>query len=174
MKRAAERLSYDAATASISRTHSQCQREGRTPRVRMGEPIRRSGLHTWRIFVPLCVNTRVNTRNGGASRDRTGDLKLAKLALSQLSYGPVAQPEWSECSHSPWAAANQSPRQPGVAMVGRVGVEPTTSRLSGVRSNHLSYRPPCQPEPQGPQAAGCQLRFADAVSPRQRFQDEGT
>ena len=26
---------------------------------------------------------------GGASRDRTGDLKLAKLALSQLSYGPI-------------------------------------------------------------------------------------
>ena len=29
-------------------------------------------------------------RNGGADRDRTGDLKLAKLALSQLSYGPVS------------------------------------------------------------------------------------
>ena len=27
-------------------------------------------------------------KNGGASRDRTDDLKLAKLALSQLSYGP--------------------------------------------------------------------------------------
>ena len=26
--------------------------------------------------------------NGGAGRDRTDDLKLAKLALSQLSYGP--------------------------------------------------------------------------------------
>jgi hypothetical protein len=25
--------------------------------------------------------------------------------------------------------------------VGREGVEPSTSRLSGVRSNHLSYRP---------------------------------
>ena len=25
---------------------------------------------------------------GGADRDRTDDLKLAKLALSQLSYGP--------------------------------------------------------------------------------------
>src|SRR6202012_5261993 len=29
-------------------------------------------------------------KNGGANRDRTDDLKLAKLALSQLSYGPVA------------------------------------------------------------------------------------
>ena len=26
--------------------------------------------------------------NGGAGRDRTDDLKLAKLPLSQLSYGP--------------------------------------------------------------------------------------
>ena len=26
---------------------------------------------------------------GGANRDRTGDLLLAKQALSQLSYGPV-------------------------------------------------------------------------------------
>ena len=27
-------------------------------------------------------------QSGGADRDRTDDLKLAKLALSQLSYGP--------------------------------------------------------------------------------------
>ena len=29
---------------------------------------------------------------GGANRDRTGDLLLAKQALSQLSYGPVPEP----------------------------------------------------------------------------------
>jgi hypothetical protein len=28
-------------------------------------------------------------RSGGARRDRTDDLKLAKLPLSQLSYGPA-------------------------------------------------------------------------------------
>jgi hypothetical protein len=57
--------------------------------------------------------------NGGADRDRTDDLKLAKLALSQLSYGPE-----------------------GIAhLVGPGRVERPTSRLSGVRSNHLSYEP---------------------------------
>ncbi len=47
-------------------------------------------------------------------------------------------------------------------MVGRVGVEPTTSRLSGVRSNHLSYRPPCR-NPSRHMAAGgrSQLRRTD-------------
>ena len=30
-------------------------------------------------------------------------------------------------------------------MVGRGGLEPPTSRLSGVRSNHLSYRPKAGP-----------------------------
>ena len=32
-------------------------------------------------------------QDGGAGRDRTDDLKLAKLALSQLSYGPVSAGE---------------------------------------------------------------------------------
>ena len=62
-----------AATASILRTHSQCQRWptlGPTARFRT-DPV----FFIWRI--------------GGASRDRTDDLKLAKLALSQLSYGPM-------------------------------------------------------------------------------------
>jgi hypothetical protein len=56
---------------------------------------------------------------GGAGRARTGDFRLAKAALSQLSYSPGA----------------------GVRMVGLSGFEPLTSRLSAVRSSQLSYRP---------------------------------
>ena len=58
---------------------------------------------------------------GGASRDRTGDPLLAKQVLSQLSYGPII-------------SGSQS-------VVGLGGLEPPASPLSGVRSNHLSYRP---------------------------------
>ena len=68
----------------------------------------------------LCSRTKA--RRGGADRDRTDDLKLAKLPLSQLSYGPVKG-----------SASDQ--------VVGPERVERSTSRLSGVRSNHLSYEP---------------------------------
>ena len=45
-----------------------------------------------------------------------------------------------------FACRNHLPRAPRVLaklknVVGRGGLEPPTSRLSGVRSNHLSYRP---------------------------------
>ena len=36
----------------------------------------------------VLVRRRLVAIDGGADRDRTDDLKLAKLALSQLSYGP--------------------------------------------------------------------------------------
>ena len=63
---------------------------------------------------------------GGARRDRTDDLLLAKQALSQLSYGPFWFPQ---------KAPNKR------ALVGLGRFELPTSRLSGVRSNQLSYRP---------------------------------
>ena len=62
---------------------------------------------------------------GGGGRDRTDDLKLAKLPLSQLSYAPF------------YLDQNLTAK-----MVGLGRLELPTSRLSGVRSNHLSYRPP--------------------------------
>ena len=66
----------------------------------------------------LCVRRCSTVEIGGADRDRTDDLKLAKLPLSQLSYGPIPS-----------------------EMVGPGRLELPTSRLSGVRSNHLSYGP---------------------------------
>ena len=68
----------------------------------------------------------------GAGRDRTGDLRLAKAALSQLSYSPNAR-----------RRAAAQPRR----VVGLSGFEPLTSRLSAVRSNQLSYRPVVPPRP---------------------------
>jgi hypothetical protein len=71
-------------------------------------------------------------KSGGARRDRTDDLKLAKLALSQLSYCPET------------LARMQSvhPKRTGkLSVVGLDRFELSTSRLSSARSNQLSYRP---------------------------------
>jgi hypothetical protein len=46
--------------------------------------------------LPKPVRSRATAADGGASRDRTGDLKLAKLALSQLSYGPISLLEFAK------------------------------------------------------------------------------
>ena len=61
------------------------------------------------------TKTIVASNYGGDDRGRTDNLLRARQALSQLSYVPK--------------------------MVGLDGFEPSTSRLSGVRSNHLSYKP---------------------------------
>ena len=57
---------------------------------------------------------------GGPDRDRTDDIQLAKLALSQLSYGPSASV---------------------FDLVGLIRFELMTPRLSSACSNQLSYRP---------------------------------
>ena len=75
---------------------------------------------------------------GGADRDRTDDLKLAKLALSQLSYGPDSNLiQISAWGGSPSPSRGAARRR----LVGPGRFERPTSRLSGVRSNHLSYEP---------------------------------
>ena len=62
----------------------------------------------------------------GDDRDRTGNLWLAKPTLSQLSYVPGAV--IAEISNLNFR-------------VGPGRIELPTSRLSGVRSNQLSYEP---------------------------------
>jgi hypothetical protein len=72
--------------------------------------------------------------DGGARRDRTDDLLLAKQALSQLSYGPAAAQLLRDMRY---AACMRGP----LMLVGLGRFELPTSPLSGVRSNQLSYRP---------------------------------
>ena len=69
---------------------------------------------------------------GGAEEARTPDIRLAKAALSQLSYGPSGCP----VSHGLAAVATGLSRPEW--MVGHSGLEPETSVLSGLRSNQLS------------------------------------
>src|SRR4051812_2925979 len=47
-----------------------------------------SGTEDRQTFYLTDENIPGSTRSGGARRDRTDDLMLAKHALSQLSYGP--------------------------------------------------------------------------------------
>ena len=77
-------------------------------------------------------------RDGGARRSRTDDILLAKQALYQLSYGPIpsgmvrSPGELSYDTVQGWSPAG---------LVGPGRLELPTLRLSGVRSNHLSYGP---------------------------------
>src|SRR6478752_6804321 len=52
-----------------------------------GSAAREFGFSRTRLLRARC--DRQDRRTGGARRDRTDDLLLAKQALSQLSYGPV-------------------------------------------------------------------------------------
>jgi hypothetical protein len=68
----------------------------------------------------FCVIFAIRGYSSGDDRVRTDGLRSASAALSQLSYIPLPQT---------------------LSNVGLGRVELPTSRLSGVRSNHLSYRP---------------------------------
>ena len=77
----------------------------------------------------------LRAKDGGGERDRTDGLLVANQALSQLSYTPERQPT------SPRPGGRSTPARPN-RVVGLGRLELPTSRLSGVRSSQLSYRPP--------------------------------
>jgi hypothetical protein len=92
---------------------------------------------------PAGVPLRDASPLGGAAGIRTPDLRRARAALSQLSYGPRD-------------ASRPAVRQTGSVRpdrVGAPGLEPGTSALSGPRSNHLSYAPAETSAPRRPAAA---------------------
>src|SRR5476649_534838 len=69
----------------------------------------------------------------GDEGDRTLNLRLAKPALSQLSYVPGKPTRRLTPHGSPFSARH----------MGAHGLEPWTSALSGLRSSQLSYAPRC-------------------------------
>ena len=72
-------------------------------------------------------------KHGGDEEDRTPDPLRARQVLSQLSYTPmVLFQSFSIVFSFSFAWKN---------VVGLTRLELVTSRLSGVRSNQLSYRP---------------------------------
>jgi hypothetical protein len=97
-------------------------------------------------------------KRGGARRDRTDDLMLAKHALSQLSYGPVSletigaplhacelcRARFASLMGASSAARLRHAEPAGRSVVGLGRLELPTSRLSSARSNQLSYKPLAQ------------------------------
>jgi hypothetical protein len=79
--------------------------------------------------------------SGGARRDRTDDLLLAKQALSQLSYGPDQRTDDGR-RRTDKAYFRRLPSVfRRLILVGLGRFELPTSRLSSARSNQLSYKP---------------------------------
>jgi hypothetical protein len=84
------------------------------------------------VLLPAVASPRATLfASCGDDRDRTGNLRLAKPALSQLSYVPV------RASDRCWA----EPPPDLLATLGALGFEPRTSALSELRSSQLSYAP---------------------------------
>ena len=71
----------------------------------------------------------------------TDGLLRARQALSQLSYTPKVNYELQIINYECFQFLIRNSQFIIASLVGLGGLEPPTSRLSGVRSNHLSYRP---------------------------------
>ena len=82
-------------------------------------------------FFQNLSNLQPGFKNGGGERARTVDPLRARQVLSQLSYTPMKS----------FSVSAFSDHSSGKCLVGLDRFELSTSRLSGVRSNQLSYRP---------------------------------
>tara|TARA_R110000868_G_scaffold26487_9_gene101866 strand:- start:1378 stop:1707 length:330 start_codon:yes stop_codon:yes gene_type:complete len=106
--------------------------------------------------------------DGGAERDRTADLDVANVALSQLSYGPASTPEKVALRRAPpaksageWWESSLKSRQPNFNLTrsfktpfpappGLRRVE-TVSRVAATET-----APPRKAQMFGPERAACQ------------------
>src|SRR5437773_10678785 len=77
------------------RKHARASRKGGNMRSNVSRTIWLAAIRTSRSTFRL-RHAPPKAKRGGARRDRTDDLMLAKHALSQLSYGPVPE---DECLH---------------------------------------------------------------------------
>ena len=84
-------------------------------------------------------------KSSGEYESRTRDLLLARQVLSQLSYTPIGcgPPRLYGLSLLFDSVLSNQSAKPFLLsdLLGLSGLEPPTSRLSGVRSNQLSYKP---------------------------------
>ena len=123
---------------SGTRLHCCERRGGRTGPSPL--TLRRARLRLNDLQVAVPPEAR-RAKGGGADRDRTDDLLLAKQALSQLSYGP----SWSSAASHPGKARDALSLRGieqlrGCWMVGLGRLELPTSLLSSARSNQTELQ----------------------------------
>ena len=95
-------------------------------------------MFLYAVFKVQSSILRISKDPSGEYEIRTRDLLLARQALSQLSYTP----KWY-VSIFTLSMGLSGPYLLSLILkdLGLSGLEPPTSRLSGVRSNQLSYKP---------------------------------
>ena len=89
------------------------------------------------------------TRDASASSTGPADARTSVRRPARLVEATGIEPA-TPCLQSRSSTTELRPRDRQVArrVVGLCGLEPQTLRLSGVRSNHLSYRPAASSRPQ--------------------------
>jgi hypothetical protein len=126
-------MSENTQTRSRERHACEAMFRGRMVTGRWQPVFSSSELRRARFADPLSAAPREARRatRGGARRDRTDDLMLAKHALSQLSYGPVTRRRMLYVEVS--RRSSVSPSSPHSALKTRVNA------LSGLRRARFAF-----------------------------------